>query len=65
MARMTGGTYPVPHPGTDDPRFTFGLGIDVADVLVRHGYPPPDEAAQLRLMQTLFQFIYREQGDRR
>ncbi|WP_240742253.1 hypothetical protein [Micromonospora zingiberis] len=34
--------YPIPRPA-DDPRFTFGLALDVAQVLAAHGYPSIDE----------------------
>src|SRR2546425_5489382 len=33
--------YPIPRARAgDDPRFSFGLALDVAAVLARHGYPP-------------------------
>jgi hypothetical protein len=53
--------YPVPRPETDsDSRFTFGLILDVADVLTRHGYPPlsGDGRDHLELQQALFRFLY-------
>lgn len=50
-----------PRPVTDsDPRFTFGLILDVADVLTRHGYPPlsDDGMDHVDLQQALFRFLY-------
>ncbi|MFI5584567.1 hypothetical protein ACIA5G_06015 [Amycolatopsis sp. NPDC051758] len=50
--------YPIPAR-TDDVRFTFGLILDVADVLARHGYRPltaGDDFAALH--QALFRFLY-------
>jgi hypothetical protein len=60
--------YPVkPLEGGDDSRFTFGLVLEVAEVLARHGYPSPadpDCAADfVDLRQTLFRFLYSQ--DRR
>ncbi|MEU5939044.1 hypothetical protein ABZ807_07605 [Micromonospora sp. NPDC047548] len=55
--------YPIPPP-TDDPRFTFGLALDVARVLAEHGYPPIAEsydgcgADLLALQEALFGLIY-------
>jgi hypothetical protein len=50
--------YPMPAPG-DDPRFTFGLLIDVLDVLQTHGYPRPAAGGDLiELQQALFGFLY-------
>lgn len=54
--------YPVeqPAPGDTDPRFTFGLTIDVAKVLVEHGYPETTSGADIiELQQALYRFIYR------
>jgi hypothetical protein len=52
--------YPLPRPATnDDPRFSLGLALDVAEVLTRHGYPPLTAGADLvRLQQVLFSLIY-------
>ena len=56
--------YPIARPSTDsdahgDARFTTGLTLDVAEVLVRHGYPPLRTGADLvRLQQALFTLIY-------
>lgn len=66
MSRMTDDgrpepVYPLPRP-VDDPRFTFGLVLDVARVLKAHGFPPlvagPD---LLRLQQALFTMIYSDE----
>ncbi len=57
--------YPVQPLGEDnDPRFTFGLVLDVARVLASHGFPDLTDPAVARggdlvdLQQTLFRFIY-------
>lgn len=54
-----------------DPRFTFGLVLDVAAVLEQHGYPAfrgpfaADNAADLvELQQALFAFFYIGGGER-
>ncbi|MEV4493159.1 hypothetical protein AB0K04_23955 [Micromonospora coxensis] len=55
--------FPIPRPA-DDPRFTFGLALDVAQVLTAHGYPSMTEpydgcgADLLALQQALFSLIY-------
>ena len=52
------GTYPVPRPSTD-PRFTYGLALDVAAVLHAHGFPPVTFGGDLvELQMTLFGFLY-------
>jgi len=58
-----GPAYPIPRPeGGDDPRFRFGLMLDVGEVLHQHGYPPVHTGADLlRLQQALFTLIYQEQ----
>ena len=46
------------------PRFTFGLVLDVADVLERHGYPPVQTGRDLvDLQQALYRFLYVERRD--
>lgn len=52
--------YPVARSGRGgDARFTYGLALDVAAVLARHGYPPVRAGADLvRLQQALFELIY-------
>ena len=50
--------YPIPRP-VDDPRFTLGLGIDVAEVLQRHGFPAVTGRDMVDLLHiALFGFIY-------
>ena len=51
--------YPVARPGCGDARFTYGLALDVAAVLVRHGFPQVRAGADLvRVQQALFELIY-------
>jgi hypothetical protein len=51
--------YPVARPDRGDARFTYGLALDVAAVLARHGYPQARAAADLvRVQQFLFELIY-------
>jgi hypothetical protein len=49
--------YPLPAPAAD-PRFTYGLVLDVADVLTAHGYPPPQSSDWAELMSAVFGFLY-------
>lgn len=56
---MTEPTYPLRAP-EDDPRFTIGLTIDIADVLTRQGYPPMSGADLVKLKQALFGFLCRQ-----
>jgi hypothetical protein len=49
--------YPLPAP-EEDPRFTRGLVLDVADVLTRHGYPPPAGTDWAHLMTAVSAFLY-------
>lgn len=66
MAGVPGGqrVYPLPRPAHDE-RFTFGLIIDVADVLVAHGYPRPATGGDLvALQQALFGFLYADRVSR-
>ena len=50
--------YPLPRT-VDDPRFTFGLVLDVAEVLTRHGYPQPATGVDLvDLQQALYRYLY-------
>lgn len=53
--------YPLPLEIDSDARFTFGLVLDVAEVLARHGYPPlsGDGLDHVDLGQALFRFLYR------
>jgi hypothetical protein len=51
--------YPIRPLPEDDARFTFGLMVDVAEVLVRHGYPPVTAGGDLvDLQQALYHFLY-------
>ena len=43
----------------DDPRFTFSLTFDVADVLVEHGYPKAGGKDVVELQQALFAVLYK------
>lgn len=53
-------SYPVEQPedGATDPRFTFGLLVEFADVLVAHDYPTLSGTDLVELRQTLYRFIY-------
>jgi hypothetical protein len=46
----------------DDPRFTFGVTIDVARVLAKHGYPVDagNGRDHVDLQQALFRFLYKD-----
>ncbi|TCO64988.1 hypothetical protein [Actinocrispum wychmicini] len=62
--------YPLGHPECGcDSRFTFGLVLDVAEVLARHGYPDivsaKSAADHVDLRTLLFQFIYGPVGKQR
>lgn len=60
-ATRSGSVYPVPKPAVDDnTQFTAGLLFDVADVLVRHGYPRPTTRDWAHLMTVIYDFCYRE-----
>ena len=57
--------YPVqPLGGDEDPRFTFGLVLDVARVLAAHGFPDLTDLAVasgadlVELQQGLYRFVY-------
>jgi hypothetical protein len=51
--------YPISPAPDDDPRFTFGLAKDVADVLQAHGYPEITNGLDfLDLQQALYRFLY-------
>jgi hypothetical protein len=49
--------YPLPAP-EEDPRFTYGLVGDIADVLTGHGYPPPQATDWADLMTAVSGFLY-------
>lgn len=64
MAENADRTYPLPRPD-DDPRFTLGLAVAVADVLAAHGYPPITSGRDyVELQQALFGFLYAQAEDR-
>jgi hypothetical protein len=54
--------YPIPRPASgDDPRFCYGLALDIGKVLVQFGYPPLAAGRDVRrLHEALFSFIYQE-----
>ena len=56
MNRRMDGGYPLPDE--EDPRFTFGLILDVAEVLKRHGYDPLHGTDLVDLQQALYGFLY-------
>lgn len=57
-------TYPIPRP-PDDPRLSAGLGINVAAVLQKHGYPPVSDTADLiGLLTALARFLYGDEATR-
>jgi hypothetical protein len=60
--------YPLGEPKTGtDKRFTFGVVLEVADVLTKHGYPDIVDIASgadvLNLQTALFTFIYGPAND--
>ncbi|WP_327160486.1 hypothetical protein [Streptomyces zaomyceticus] len=56
---MSDRAYPIRPKPDDDPRFTFGLVIDVARVLEEHGYPPVKAGLDIvDLQQALYRFLY-------
>lgn len=58
---MADRAYPIRPRPDDDPRFTFGLTLDVAKVLTDHGYPPITAGRDLlELQQALYRFLYTE-----
>lgn len=63
---MNGPERAYPLPAVDeDPRFTFGLSVDVAKVLEQHGYPPIATGRDLvELQQALYGFLYATGGAR-
>jgi hypothetical protein len=50
--------YPLPAPTDGDPRFTYGLILDIAQVLQRNGFPQPAGADWAQLMTALGRFLY-------
>lgn len=56
---MTTPAYPIPHPESgEDPRFNFGLILDVGKVLEDHGFPPVKGTDHVDLMMALYRFVY-------
>ena len=52
---------PVPNPAVNDnTAFAAGLLFDIADVLIRHGYPPPQTRDWPRLMTVIYDSCYRD-----
>jgi hypothetical protein len=51
--------YPLPQRGTDS-RFTYGLIFDIAEALVRNGFPRPAGTDWADLMLALHRFLYQE-----
>jgi hypothetical protein len=58
--------YPIPRPANgDDTRFSYGLGLDVAAVLHRHGFPQVTTGPDLsRVLRALFTLIYDQEATR-
>ncbi|MDK1477051.1 hypothetical protein QNO07_27270 [Streptomyces sp. 549] len=55
--------YPIRPLPDDDRRFTFGLRLDVAEVLEAHGYPPLVTGIDhVDLQQSLFRFLYSDRN---
>ena len=54
--------YPLPAPVTGDERFAFGLMLDVAEVLEKHGYPKLAVPDMVALQAALFRFLYSAPG---
>ncbi|MFJ6200188.1 hypothetical protein [Micromonospora sp. NPDC092111] len=50
--------YPLPQSDGPDPRFTYGLLFDIAEVLQRNGFPRPAGTDWAQLMTTLHRFLY-------
>jgi len=52
--------FPIQLASEDDSRFSFGLVVGVADVLVQHGYPRAEQLDLLDLREALYRFLYVE-----
>jgi hypothetical protein len=50
--------YPLPTPADGDPRLTYGLLFDIAEVLQRNGFPQPAGTDWADLIATLGRFLY-------
>jgi hypothetical protein len=53
--------YPLPAPASTDPRFSYGLLFDIAEVLQRNGFPQPAGTDWAQLMTALGRFLYQSQ----
>jgi hypothetical protein len=51
--------YPLPAP-EHDPRFSYGLLFDIAEVLQRNGFPRPAGTDWADLMAALGRFLYQQ-----
>ncbi len=52
--------YPLPRTD-EDPRFNFGLMLDLEKVLVEHGYPSMESGDDhIRLRLAMFRLLYAE-----
>lgn len=60
---MTAPAYPLPRPAGNDPRFTFGLLLDVVKTIEAHGFPPVGNSGDLAdLNLALYRFLYASDG---
>jgi hypothetical protein len=50
--------YPLPAPGSNHPRFTYGLLHDNAEALQRNGFPQPADTDWADLITALGRFLY-------
>lgn len=56
---MSARAYPLPQPKSgQDPRFTFGLALDIAKRIEAAGYPPVSGTDFVELQLALFRFLY-------
>lgn len=53
--------YPLPQPDGTDPRITYGLLFDLAEVLQRNGFPRPAGTDWANLTAALGRFLYQSQ----
>jgi hypothetical protein len=60
---MTGRLYPITPRPDGDSRFTFGLTLDVAEVLQEHGYPQVLGNDVVELRQALYRFLYSDEKE--
>lgn len=50
--------YPLPAPADNDPRFTYGMLFDIAEVLQRNGFPQTVGTDWAALMTAVGRFLY-------